>query len=101
MRRHPGKLGDPAQLHLTPAAAGLRPAQGRDKRLGLSAKLVGARGGQLHLLRQRRVRRLSRQLGLPELGLNSGQGLRERGNQVLDRVLPRVKFVRGVRLRCA
>ena len=53
---HPGQLDHPAQLHLPPPAAGLRPPQRGDQGLGLGAELVGALPGDRHLLGQRGVR---------------------------------------------
>ena len=84
-RAHSGQLDHPAQLQLTPAAPGFGPPQRGDQRLGLGAQLLGTLPGDTDLLGERGVRPGPVGVGLPQLGLDPGQGVLQRPDQVLDR----------------
>ena len=71
---HPGQLDHPAQLHLAPPAAGLRPPQGGDQGLGLGPELIRALPGDRHLLGQRGVRPVAGRVGSRAAGPPPGPG---------------------------
>ena len=80
-------LDDLAQLQLTPAAAGLRLAQGLAERPGLAAHLLGAESHRPYLLGQRRLCARAFDLKVLQLSLNSPELVLERVDQECDGLL--------------
>ena len=82
---HPGHLDDAAELDLAPAAADVRPVAKRAHEVaGLAAQLLLRLGQLAHLLGERRVRALARDLELLELPVDLLQRLLERADEMLD-----------------
>ncbi len=96
---HARQLHDPAQLHLAPSAARLRPAKRCHQRLRLDPELLRRRHRELHLLAQRRVRALPRRLALAQLRLDPCQRLPERLDQLFDRIASRIELARRTQVR--
>src|SRR5258707_8305514 len=85
---HPGHLDDAAQLHLAPAAAHVRAVAQRADEVARFAPQLLLRLHQLtHLLGERRVRALARDLELLQLHVHLLERLLQRRDEVLDRLL--------------
>ena len=82
MVQHPGHLDDPAKLHLTPTAPGLRGPQRSHEVLRLLLQLVLGGRELLHLLGQAGVRPFALELHLPETGLVAAEEILQRVEQL-------------------
>ena len=80
---HPREFDHPAQLHLTPAAPGLGPAQRGDQRLGLRPQFLRAAPGDVTCSASAACDRCRSASELAELGLQPVQRLPERADQVI------------------